>query len=226
MEAQGLDFTYDPESRSLVASFTPEAGVAPPTIDVPWLEERIAELGHGALRGIAAALGVLADSIKGARPVAALAVAEAVDAKAEVSVAGDKMAAFLSITPPQGGAPIDDAAIRRALAQQGVTGFPRRTHQGPPAGSARSSSFKSAEAPPALTSSGITNELRLNTAANSSKHHKAHTNHPGRFQSFMAGVNVQACKQASKAPKPSVSSAQPQLGPQRLTSQYLVFQVG
>ena len=64
---------------------------------------------------------MLADSIKGARPVAALAVAEAVDAKAEVSVAGDKMAAFLSITPPQGGAPIDDAAIRRALAQQGVT---------------------------------------------------------------------------------------------------------
>lgn len=121
MEAQGLDFTYDPESRSLVASFTPEAGVAPPTIDVPWLEERIAELGHGALRRNAAALGVLADSIKGARPVAALAVAEAVDAKAEVSVAGDKMAAFLSITPPQGGAPIDDAAIRRALAQQGVT---------------------------------------------------------------------------------------------------------
>jgi len=120
VDVQGLSFTFDQESRSLVASYAPESGAVPPTVDVDWLENHLAELGYGELRRNAAALGVLADNLKAARPVAALAVAEAVDAVAEISVAPDKMAAFLTVTPPQGGKSIDDAAIRRALAQQGV----------------------------------------------------------------------------------------------------------
>lgn len=120
MAPQGLSFNFDPGSRSLVATYAPEAGEVPPTVDLPWLENHLGELGHGALRRNPAALGVLADNIKAARPVAALAVAEAIDARAEVSVAPDKMAAFLSVAPPQGGSPIDDGAIRRALMQQGV----------------------------------------------------------------------------------------------------------
>lgn len=129
MVPQGLSFNFDPGSRSLVASYAPaadkaaenpapEAQVIP--MEVADLEACLVEQGYGELRRHAAALGVLADNLKAGKPVAALAVAEAVDALAEISVAPDKMAAFLTVTPPQGGQAIADAAIRQALARQGV----------------------------------------------------------------------------------------------------------
>ena len=120
MDPQGLTFTFDAASQNLVATYTPPADAKGTAIDQARLEARIAELGYGQLRPIGAALGVLADSLAAAKPVVALAVAEAVDARAEVSVSPDKMAAFLTVVPPQGGAPISAEAIARALELAGV----------------------------------------------------------------------------------------------------------
>lgn len=117
---QYLSFSFNDQTRVLLASYAPPPESGALALNAEALGARIAEVGYGALRRNAAALGVLADSCAAGRTVAALAVAEAVDAIAQVSVAPDKMAAFLDITPAQGGLPVDDALIRRALALQGV----------------------------------------------------------------------------------------------------------
>lgn len=117
---QYLSFSFNEQTRVLLASFAPPPESSGLALDAEALGSRIAELGYGALRRNTAALGVLADSCTAGRTVAALAVAEAVDAVIQVTVAPDKMAAFLDITPAQGGQAPDEAMIRRALTQQGV----------------------------------------------------------------------------------------------------------
>ena len=115
----GLSFRLDPEKKALIASVQPDSRALP--IDEAWLRARIAELGYGALRYVAAAGTVLLGRYNAGAAVAALAVAECVDARIEISIAADGLEAYLNIAPAQGGEPVSAAEVIAGLAEKHVT---------------------------------------------------------------------------------------------------------
>lgn len=119
LRGAGLALRFDPEARALIATVEPVAASAP--IDESWLRARIAELGHAGLRYLPAAATVLLGKYNSGAPVAALRLAECVDAAFTVSLAPDGLAALLDITPAQGGDPVDAAAVLAELAAKGVS---------------------------------------------------------------------------------------------------------
>lgn len=114
----GLTLRLDPEAGALIATVVPDASAAP--IDEAWLKAHIDSLGFGALRYLPAAATILLGKYNAGAPVAALPLAECVDAGVSVSLASDHMSAMLTIVPAQGGAPATQDAILAALAELGV----------------------------------------------------------------------------------------------------------
>lgn len=119
LRGAGLILRLDPEAKALIATVEPVAASAP--IDEAWLRSRIVELGHGALRYLPSAATVLLGKYNSGAPVAALRLAECVDASFTVTLAADGLSALLDITPAQGGGPVDEAAVLGELAAKGVT---------------------------------------------------------------------------------------------------------
>jgi uncharacterized protein len=114
----GLVIQFDAEARALIASVEPTAESTP--VDEAWLRLRIAELGYGALRYLPTAAMVLLGKYNSGAPIAALRLAECVDASLELTLSADAMTATLTIIPAEGGDPVTKNAILEALADQGV----------------------------------------------------------------------------------------------------------
>lgn len=119
-QGAGLTLRFDDEARALVASVEPVADSSP--VDEAWLKARIAELGHGALRYLPSAATVLLAKYNVGAPVAALRLAEVVDAAFSVALSADGLSALLDITLAEGGLPVDESTVLDQLVALGVTG--------------------------------------------------------------------------------------------------------
>lgn len=115
---QGLVLRFDPASRTLIASITPEADAEP--IDEPWLRELLAEQGHGALHYLPDAATALLGKYNSGE-AAELKLAEALDATLHVSLTANGLEARVEIGAAQGGTAVTREAIVAALAAEGVT---------------------------------------------------------------------------------------------------------
>jgi uncharacterized protein (DUF342 family) len=115
----GLHFRFDAETRAVLAGGAPPAGAAP--IDEDWLRERIGQLGYGALRYSPVTARVLISQYNSGAAVAALRVAECVDAEFSVTLSADCLSALLDIVPAQGGNAVTEAAILGRMAAQGIS---------------------------------------------------------------------------------------------------------
>lgn len=115
----GLSFQFDTEMRALIAAVDPDPQAAP--IDEPWLSDKLAELGHGALRYLAQEGTMLLVQYNAGARVAGLRIAEAVDASLLISISPDKMQACLDIKPAQGGKKLTKSEILDALTLLGVS---------------------------------------------------------------------------------------------------------
>ena len=118
-QGAGLELQMDEAGTALIATVTPQAQAAP--IDEAWLRARIETLGYGALRYLPTAATLLLSHYNSGRPVAALRLAECVDASLDIQISRDGMEATLDIIPPQGGAPITKNQVLAALAEKGIT---------------------------------------------------------------------------------------------------------
>lgn len=118
-QGAGLELRLDPEAGALIASVEPAADSAP--IDENWLRARIVDMGHGALRYLPAAATILLSKYNAGAPVAALRLAECVDAHLDLKLAADGMSAQLDVTPAQGGKTITKEAILGELAGKGIS---------------------------------------------------------------------------------------------------------
>lgn len=114
----GLQLRFDPEARAVIATVEPAAASAP--IDEAWLRACLDELGYGALRYLPAAATVLLSQYNSSAPVAALRLAECVDAAFSLTLAADNLSALLDVTPAQGGDPVSETAVVEALAARGI----------------------------------------------------------------------------------------------------------
>jgi uncharacterized protein (DUF342 family) len=118
IQGAGLTLRLDPEAKALIATVEPVLESAP--IDEAWLRTRIAELGYENLRYLPSASMVLLSKYNSGAPVAALRLAECVDASLELTISSDALSAILNITPAQGGAPVSKEDILRELAGKGI----------------------------------------------------------------------------------------------------------
>lgn len=118
IQGAGLNLRLDPEAKALIASVEPVSASAP--IDEAWLRMRIAELGYEHLRYLPSAAMVLLGKYNSGAPVAALRLAECVDASLELTLSSDALSALLNITPAQGGTPVSKEDILRELAGKGI----------------------------------------------------------------------------------------------------------
>lgn len=118
-DEDGLRLSIDEDGRVVLASSTAVAG-APP-LDEAALRQRLADAGCGDWRVQPAALKLLLLQYNAGKPVAALPLAERIDATLAVRIAPDGLAATLSIVAPQGGAPIAKEDVLAELAAKGIT---------------------------------------------------------------------------------------------------------
>ncbi|MDO9190763.1 MAG: FapA family protein, partial [Sulfurimicrobium sp.] len=105
-------------SRKLLASFTPAENLTP--IDLESLKLIIAEAGYAQLFLSEPALAQLVKQYATASEPFSLEIGEVRDAVAAVEISADKMSAWLTVTPPCGGAAVTKAQIDRALSAKGV----------------------------------------------------------------------------------------------------------
>lgn len=115
---EGITFALSEDGHRLVATCSPAADR--PAFDLAALGQEIAARGFGELFLIEAALNQLVGQAASASETFSLEIGEVRDAVASVAVAPDKMSAFLTVTPPQGGAAVTAAQIRDALSEKRV----------------------------------------------------------------------------------------------------------
>ncbi|MFA7293178.1 MAG: FapA family protein [Rhodocyclaceae bacterium] len=114
----GLNFRFDPEAKALIASVEPMLASAP--VDESWLRAHLVALGYDKLRYLPPAAMILLAKYNAGAPVAALRLAECVDATLELTISTDGLSALLTIVPAQGGTPVSKEDILRELATLGV----------------------------------------------------------------------------------------------------------
>lgn len=115
----GLGLSLDAEGKALLATVRPVAGAAP--IDESWLLAHLAEQGFGQLRYLPSAGTLLLGQYNSGAPVAALRIAECVDARCDLRQTPDGQSVVLDIMPAQGGAPLKADAVLAGLTAMGVT---------------------------------------------------------------------------------------------------------
>lgn len=115
----GLSLALSEDGHKLLASYAPAGDKVP--FDGEWLRQEIAERGFGELFLLEPALTSLIKQYASAGEESfSLEIGEVRDAAVTVTLAPDKMAAYLGVTPPCGGAAVSKEQIRRALAEKQV----------------------------------------------------------------------------------------------------------
>ncbi|MDZ7655900.1 MAG: FapA family protein [Sulfurimicrobium sp.] len=117
-QAQPLTLSITEDSRKLLASFTPAENLTP--IDLESLKLIIAEAGYAQLFLSEPALAQLVKQYATASEPFSLEIGEVRDAVPAVEISADKMSAWLTVTPPCGGAAVTKEQIDRALSAKGV----------------------------------------------------------------------------------------------------------
>lgn len=113
----GLSLALSEDGHKLLASYAPDGEKVP--FDAEWLRQEITERGFGQLFLLEPALTSLIKQYASAGEESfSLEIGEARDAAVTVDLAPDKMAAYLTVTPPCGGAAVSREQIRRALAEK------------------------------------------------------------------------------------------------------------
>ncbi|WP_306602654.1 DUF342 domain-containing protein [Azonexus sp.] len=114
---RGLSLRLDQESKSLMATVTPDAESSP--IDDVWLNEYLTKNGYATLRyEPQALLAVLANYNAGT--ALEIKLAESVDASLNIEISADGVEAYLDIQPAAGGVPVDADSIFALLADNGI----------------------------------------------------------------------------------------------------------
>lgn len=119
IQGAGLSLQRDESGTALLATLEPSEKAAP--IDEEWLLHEIAAAGCADWRYLGNAATLLLGHYNAGRGVAALRLAETVDAQLKISIGQEGMVAVLDITPAQGGAHVTKNQVLAALASQGIT---------------------------------------------------------------------------------------------------------
>ena len=118
-QEQELTLALSEDGRKLLASALP--GSVKPPFDLAALKQEIDAQGFGQLFLIDSALNQLVKQYATASEPFTLEIGEVRDAIVAVDLAPDKMTAWISVTPPCGGAAVSAEQIRRALADKQLT---------------------------------------------------------------------------------------------------------
>lgn len=99
--------------------------VAEPCADAPPLQiatvmESLAEQGYGQWKIREEAVAEFVKQCRDATEAPMLEIGERLDGECRVTVAGDKMSAWLSITPPHGGQPVERQQVEDLLREKGI----------------------------------------------------------------------------------------------------------
>lgn len=114
----GLTFRIDKDGRTLLAEFIPVENWHP--IDQAEIRYALAQQGLGAALLDEDALEELRKKYDTSRQSFTLPIGKCTDAEISVTVASDKMAAYLTIIPPGGGRPADRALVEAAIKKAGI----------------------------------------------------------------------------------------------------------
>lgn len=118
-QQDGLRLHFETGDACLYASFAEGAPID--AADEAWLQQRLVDEGHGALRPLPMAVGALLQGIRAGQAVSSLKIAERIDAVLRVEIASDELSATLTIMPAFGGHTISKDEVLAALLGQGIT---------------------------------------------------------------------------------------------------------
>jgi len=121
MAKSNLQFAFDEDEKSLLATYTiPNEKKL--IIDAIWIKNKLHENNYDNLELINGGIIELKNQINKGNPgdSGTIKVASKSDAKVEITVAEDKMSAYLTLSPPKGGDPINLDAIKKAFAEKGI----------------------------------------------------------------------------------------------------------
>jgi uncharacterized protein (DUF342 family) len=121
---KGLCLETDEASHRILASNAPEKNAPPPPpLDMPWLIGKLAGLGAQGWRLFDAAIDDCLRKYNSGQAFSGLALAQCQDGEFSLHIAHDGMSATLEILPPQGGRPVDAAAVRAELTAKRLVGI-------------------------------------------------------------------------------------------------------
>ncbi|MBA4255842.1 MAG: hypothetical protein C0445_08220 [Polaromonas sp.] len=115
-----LQATFQPTARSDTATPPPEAPAAV-ALTAAAVRAQMVRQGHGNLAVNEQALAQLVQLAATSREAVTLTLAERRDARSVIKISRNRMSALLTLTPPQGGAPMTLDKLKAQLADQGVT---------------------------------------------------------------------------------------------------------
>ncbi len=115
----GLSFAPSADGRKLLATYTPGEHAVP--VEPAAIKAAISSQGFGHLFLIDPALQKLAAQCGKTKEIFTLEVGEVRDAEAQIDLAPDKMAAYLTATPAYGGKPLSRDLVAKLLADKKIT---------------------------------------------------------------------------------------------------------
>lgn len=114
-----LQLHFDDRDACLYATLA--EGPADATASGAWLQQRLDDEGHAALRPLPMAIGALLQGYRNGQALSALKIAERIDAELTVDISADEISATLTITPAFGGRTVSKDEVLAALIAQGIT---------------------------------------------------------------------------------------------------------
>jgi len=115
-----LQFKFSEDDITLEAIYDVAAS-RDTIVDSKWVKKQLAESGFDNLHVLPDGLLDLVDILNNAEPgPGRIKIAQKRDAQIEISVSRDKMSAYLTIHPPQGGSPASLDMIKQALAEKSI----------------------------------------------------------------------------------------------------------
>lgn len=118
IQGQGLAITLSEDARKLLATYTPVEDKLP--FDSEWLKQKITAAGFGQLFLHEQVFAQLIKQYATASDAFTLEIGEVRDASVAVTMATDKMTAYLTVTPPCGGENVTREQISQALQEKQV----------------------------------------------------------------------------------------------------------
>ncbi len=115
---EGLAFRISDDGHALVAECT--AIRAHQSIDVAWVRARLAEQKLDGPRVSDSAMAELLRRYNSGEEAFVLPLGEVLDGRVSVEVSNDRLTAWLTLIPPQGGKPVNRQQIAAALEEKGV----------------------------------------------------------------------------------------------------------
>jgi uncharacterized protein (DUF342 family) len=116
--ADCLSFEFAEDGVTLLARFAPDG--EPAGVSKQWLRQQLIQHGYGELCIFDEGLDSLETACKAGSEPAEIRIAEKRDAKVDLGIDKDGMSAYLTVSPPNGGAPLDREMLRSVLYDNGI----------------------------------------------------------------------------------------------------------